>query len=171
MRRLDIITLLVLACAVPASAAELPARKSGLWQVETRIGNADASPRVVQQCIDAATDQMLQSSAGPFNAAACAQHDVKETADATTIDFKCTVGGKSADANTAITGSMNSAYTMNVTAEGEALPGGKMTMTTNAKWLGACAADQKPGDVVFSNGVKVNVPELQKRSASSIPQQ
>ena len=36
-------------------------------------------------------------------------------------------------------------------------------MTMEGKWLGACAADQKPGDIVMSNGMKINIPELQKR--------
>jgi hypothetical protein len=37
-------------------------------------------------------------------------------------------------------------------------------MTMDAKWLGACAAGQQPGDVIMAGGVKVNIPELQKRA-------
>ena len=33
-----------------------------------------------------------------------------------------------------------------------------------ASGSGACAAGQQPGDVVMANGVKVNIPELQKRA-------
>ncbi len=65
-----------------------------------------------------------------------------------------------------MTGSFDSAYTMTVTSQSEDIPGGKMMMTMEAKWLGPCAADQKPGDVVLGNGVKINLPELQKRSPS-----
>ncbi|MFZ1970475.1 MAG: hypothetical protein WAU79_25680, partial [Bradyrhizobium sp.] len=61
-----------------------------------------------------------------------------------------------------ITGSFDSAYTMTVTAEGSDLPATKMTM--EGKWLGACAAGQQPGDVIMAGGVKVNIPELQKRA-------
>ncbi len=50
-------TILVLICALPAPAAELPSRKPGLWEVKTSIGNSNAPARVIQQCIDAATDQ------------------------------------------------------------------------------------------------------------------
>jgi len=35
-------------------------------------------------------------------------------------------------------------------------------MTITAKWLGPCAAGDKPGDVIMSNGVKMNVIDLQK---------
>ena len=34
---------------------------------------------------------------------------------------------------------------------------GEMKMTIAAKWLGPCAADQKPGDMIMSNGMKINI--------------
>ena len=30
----------------------------------------------------------------------------------------------------------------------------------NAKWLGPCAADQKPGDMIMPNGMKLNIQNL-----------
>ena len=44
-----------------------------------------------------------------------------------------------------------------------------MTMTMDAKWLGPCAADQKPGDMIMSNGMKINIPETEKRSIAPAP--
>ena len=123
----------------------------------------------VQQCIDAATDQMLQSSAGPFSAPACPEREVKKSDSGTTIDSRCNFNGKAASAHAVITGSFDSAYTMTVTSEGADLPA--MTMTSEGKWLGACAAGQQPGDVVMANGVKVNIPELQKRAGAPDPSQ
>jgi len=69
-----------------------------------------------------------------------------------------------------VTGSFDSIYTMTVAAESELLPDGKMTMTMEGKWLGACTADQRPGDIIMGNGVKVNIPDMQKRAPSSIDQ-
>lgn len=149
-----------------ASAADAPARKPGLWEVKTAI-DGQARPVTVQQCIDAATDQMLQSSAGPFSAPACAEREVKTSGAGMTIVSRCSFNGKAASARADITGSFDSAYTMTVTAEGSDLPATKMTM--EGKWLGACAAGQQPGDVVMSNGVKVNIPELQKRALGPDP--
>jgi hypothetical protein len=169
MRPFVLSSTLLLVYAVPALSAELPSRKPGLWEVRTSIENVDAPVRVIRQCIDAATDQMLQSIAGPFNPASCPERNVQSSANSTTIDFKCTVGGKPATAHSLITGSLDSAYTMTVTSESDKSAGGSMTMTLEGKWLGACAADQKPGDIVLSNGVKINVPELQKRSLSTMP--
>lgn len=152
--------------SLPAQATELPSRKPGLWQVTTSIENSSAPVRVVQQCIDAATDQMMQSSAGPFAPAACPTREVQSSANSTTIDSTCLLGGGTATAHAVISGSFDSSYTMTVVAQSEDIPGGKMVMTMEGKWLGACLADQKPGDIVMSNGVKINLPELLKRSTS-----
>ncbi len=171
MRLITLTSILVLLCAAPAGAAQELSRKPGLWEVKTSIDNTNAPARVVQQCIDPTTDVMLQSIAGPFNPATCERGDVQHTADATTIDFKCTVAGKPATAHSVITGSLDSAYTMTVTAQSESIPKGKMVMTMDGKWLGPCAADQKAGDVILSNGMKVNILEIQKRSLSPAPPQ
>jgi hypothetical protein len=147
--------------ATHAAANDAPARKPGLWEIKTTIeGRGHAI--TVKQCIDAATDQMLQSSTGPLAAQACPSREVKKSDAGVTIQSHCSFNGKPASASAVVTGSFDSAYTMTVTADGRDLPATKMTM--EGKWLGACAADQKPGDVVMSNGVKVNVPELQKRA-------
>jgi hypothetical protein len=143
-----------------AHADELPRRKPGLWEVKTSFGDSGRS-LTVQQCVDAATDQMLQSSAGPFSAQLCERREVRTSEGSTTIDSRCTVGGTAATAHAAITGSFDSAYTMTVSSEGGGLPPSKLTI--EGKWLGACAAGQEPGDVVLPNGAKVNIPELQKR--------
>jgi hypothetical protein len=158
-----------LACASPAGAADDFSRRPGLWEVKTTIEGSNAPARIVQQCIDAATDQMLSSSAGPFNPAACPERNVQHTADATITDFKCNVAGKPATAHSVATGNPESAYTLSVTAQSDILPNGRMAMTMDGKWLGPCTADQKPGDVVMSNGVKMNVPEMQKRALSNLP--
>lgn len=147
--------------AAPAAADDAASRKPGLWEVKTSIDDRGRSA-TVQQCIDAATDQMLQSSAGPFSASLCSAREVKKSEGGMTIDTQCRFNGKPASAHAAVSGSFNSAYTMTVTAEGVDLPATKMTM--DAKWLGACAAGQEPGDVIMANGVKVNIPELQKRA-------
>jgi hypothetical protein len=171
MRLIKPVSVLLLLNAAPAGAADELSRKPGLWEVTTSIDTTNAPARVVQQCIDAATDRLLQSIAGPFDPAACSQRDVQHTADTTTIDFTCTVAGKGATAHSVVTGRLDSAYTMTVTAEGASLPKGKMVMTMDGKWLGACAADQKPGDVVLGNGQTINMPEIQQRSRSAAPPQ
>ena len=35
-------------------------------------------------------------------------------------------------------------------------------MTVAAKWLGPCEADQKPGDLILPNGMKMNLRDMGK---------
>jgi len=156
--------VLALICGTPAPAAELPSRKPGLWEVKMSIEGRNAPPQAIRQCIDAATDQMMLSSAGPYSAAACPKREVQRSADAITIDSSCTIDGKPATAHAVVTGSFDSAYTMIVTSQTEGIAGSKMVMTLEGRWLGPCAAGQKPGDMIFSNGRTVNILEMQRRS-------
>jgi len=38
-----------------------------------------------------------------------------------------------------------------------------MNMTIDAKWTGACKADQRPGDIVMPGGVKMNINDIQRQ--------
>jgi hypothetical protein len=166
MRIVGRMAVLVVAGVVPVLAAELPSRKAGLWEVRTSFDNRNGAGLTVRQCIDASTDQMMQSSAGPMAPAACSRRDVQKSGDTVTIDSTCTLAGKTATSHAAITGSFDNAYTMTVTSQSDALPGGKMAMTVVAKWLGPCAADQKPGDLILGNGAKINILDMKKRVPS-----
>jgi len=166
MRLIEAAAFLVLAGAMPALAAELPTRKAGLWEVRMSFENRNGAGPAIQQCIDASTDQMMLSSAGLLAQAACAKRDVQRSGNTVTIDATCTLAGKTAMSHSVITGSFDSAYTMTVTSQSDALPGGSITMTMEAKWLGPCAADQKPGDLIMPGGIKMNIPEMQKRGLS-----
>src|SRR5215472_9629043 len=140
MRLIGAAASLVLSGTMPAQAAELPTRKAGLWEIRMSFGNRNGAGPTIQQCIDASTDQMMQSSAGPLAQAACSKRDVQKSGNTTTIDATCTLAGKTAKSHAVITGSFDSAYTMTVTSQSDALPGGNMTITMAGKWLGPCAA-------------------------------
>jgi hypothetical protein len=167
MRVMSVTVFLVLILAAPAKTAQLPSRKPGLWEVKMSIAGRNAPPQVIEQCIDAATDQMMQSSAGPYSAAVCPDRDVQRSGDSITINSKCTLGGKPASARAVITGSFDGAYSMTVTSQSEALPGSNLTMTIDGRWLGPCSADQKPGDMIFGNGRKINILEVQQHPPST----
>ena len=59
-----------------------------------------------------------------------------------------------------IVGDFNSAYTMKVSTKSSGkIPDAVTTM--EAKWMGACKADQKPGDIVMPGGMKMNIKDMQ----------
>jgi hypothetical protein len=162
MRFLAFVSLFVLICATPIRADELPSRKPGLWEVKTRIDVRNVPTVVIQQCIDATTDQLMLSIAGPYSQDICPKRTIQRSGDSITIDSACTFAGRPATAHAVVTGSFDSGYTMMVTSRSEAEPGNTMTMNIDAKWLGPCTADQKPGDIIFGNGIKVNILNAQK---------
>jgi hypothetical protein len=124
----------------------------------------------VQQCIDAATDKQMNAIGENLRQDACAKQDVQQKVGATiVVDSVCQVGPTKTTSHSVISGDFNSAYTVKVASKregGAAAPGlpadGTTNMTMEAKWLGPCKADQRPGDMIMANGRKVNISDLQK---------
>jgi hypothetical protein len=94
---------------------------------------------------------------------------VQKSGDTLTIDATCTTAGRTTTSHAVVTGSFDSAYTMTVTTQGDGVAGGTRTVTITAKWLGPCAADQRPGDMTMPNGMTVNILEIQKRGVPGLP--
>jgi len=70
--------------------------------------------------------------------------------------------------HTEVVGDLNSTYTVLINSHSDKGPSGKPLDTTTkieAKWLGACKPDQKPGDIVMPGGMKMNIMDLEKLKA------
>lgn len=148
-----------------ASADELPTRKPGLWEIRMIDADTKAAGMTMQQCTDAATDKDLTSNLSPMAKQTCAKNDVRKTAAGYMTDAVCTVNGMSMTSHSDITGDFNSAYTVNVTSKASGTPANaphEMAMTVEAKWLGPCQPNQKPGDIVMPGGFKINITDMQK---------
>lgn len=168
-RRLALIAV-CLASASPAAALDMPARKPGLWELTMAFEGAKIPPRVMQQCIDTATDKLLNANFGGGSAQeSCSKQDTQHVGDTIVINSVCKFGAATTTSHAVVTGKFDSAYSVDVTstrAGGAPVPGmppgGATHMKMDAKWLGPCARDQKPGDVIMGNGIKMNVLDLQK---------
>ena len=166
--RLTIIAL-ALVSASPAAALDLPARKAGLWEIKMAFEGRTIPPQTMQQCIDAATDKQMNSIGGNMAQERCSKQDVQKVGATIVVDSVCQVGPTKTTSHGVISGDFNSAYTVKVASQregGPAVPGmpadGTSNMTMEAKWLGACKADQKPGDMIMPGGMKVNIVDLQR---------
>jgi Protein of unknown function (DUF3617) len=142
MRWLALIPIAALLAALPASAAELPARKPGLWEIKMSFENRGVPAQSLKQRVDAGTNMMGQMGAAASAQSNCSRRDVQRSGDTTTIDSTCTIAGKTTTAHVVIAGSLDSAYTMTMTSEGDAIPGGRSSMTIAATWLGPCTPGQ-----------------------------
>jgi hypothetical protein len=155
--------------ALPADAAELPARKAGLWEMKISFARSP-NPQTMQQCTDAETDKLMHSPTGTQGQENCSKRDVSSSGGQMVVDSVCTLQGRTVTSKAVITGSFESAYVMNITTKSEGGPPrpnmpDEMSMTLEGKWLGPCAADQRPGDVVMPGGMKMNLRDIQNRRA------
>lgn len=152
--------------SIPASALDMPARKPGLWELKMTFEGRSLPSQVMQHCIDAATDKQMSAWGNDVGKGACSKQDVTNVGGKIVFDSVCKMGPATTTSHGEVTGSFDSAYTVKVTSRHEGAPGmpagGATNMTIDAKWLGACKGDQRPGDVIMANGMKMNIGDLQK---------
>jgi hypothetical protein len=148
-----------------AGAVEVPVRKAGLWEMKIVRTGSPLPEMTMQHCTDEATDRDMNTGMAPAAKDVCSKNDLQKTATGYVADSACTIGGASITSHSEITGDFNSAYTVKTTAHTEhgpsALPRDSTT-TIEAKWLGACKADQKPGDIVMPGGFKLNMKDAER---------
>src|SRR6202171_1862274 len=161
------ICLLTLLPVLDARAVEMPIRKAGLWEMKV-VRSGSATPEMtMQHCTDESTDKEMSSTFSPMAKEMCPKQDIQKTATGYVSDSVCGIAGMSITSHSEITGDFNSAYTVKSTAHSEGGPTGARDSTTTieAKWLGACKADQKAGDIVMPGGMKMNVKDMEKLKA------
>ena len=168
MRRLAIVTAIVLV-ASNALALDLPTRKAGLWELKMIFEGRNLPPTVMKHCTDAATDKLMNANFGGSNEQHCSKQDMKTSGGTITIDSVCKFGEATTTSHAVVAGSFERAYTVKVASTRQGglavpgvAPGAETLMTIEAKWSGPCAAGQKPGDVIMSNGMSMSVIDMQR---------
>jgi hypothetical protein len=162
----------LLLSAGAARAVDLPTRKPGLWEMKMVKSGSTMPEMTMQHCTDETTDKDMSTTASPMTKQACSKQDVQKTATGYVGDSVCGMGGTTVTSHAEITGDFNSAYTVKTTSHSEGGPSGPRdaTMVIEAKWLGACKPDQKPGDIIMPGGMKMNVKDMEKLK-SLLPKQ
>ncbi|MDP3687983.1 MAG: DUF3617 family protein [Sulfurimicrobium sp.] len=145
-----------------ALASDTPKRKSGLWEISTRIeGVPSMGP--MQQCIDQNTDNLMQERAQKEKPN-CSVMDTKQQGNKFTLHSVCKFENTTATTDAVFTGTFDSAYKGNMhTRYSPPMHGmSESKMSMEAKWLGPCKAGQKPGDVIMPNMNGMNMNEMMK---------
>lgn len=159
-RRLRLLLMPLCACIAGGALADnLPKRKAGLWEINTRMqGMPPMGP--VQQCIDRNTDNLMEQEAR--KEANCSVMDIKTQGNRVSVRSVCKIDKSTATSDATFTGAFDSGYKGEITVryspplEGMA----EARMTQEAKWLGPCLPGQKPGDVVMPNMGRFNMNEM-----------
>jgi hypothetical protein len=155
--------LLALLPARDARAVEIPLRKAGLWEMKMVRTGSPLPEMTMQHCTDESTDKAMNTGLSSVTSELCSKRDIQKTATGYVTDSVCNMAGTSITSHSDITGDFNSAYTVKTTSHTERSGVTRDTTTViEAKWLGACKPDQKPGDIVMPGGVKMNVKDADK---------
>ena len=157
--------LLALLPVGTAGAVELPVRKAGLWEMKVLRAGSPSPEMTMQQCTDETTDKDMSTAMSPMGKEMCSKQDIQKTATGFVTDSVCGIAGVSIKSRAEITGDFNSAYTVKSTSQSEGGPAGaprENTTVIEAKWLGACKPDQRPGDIMMPGGIKMNIKDMEK---------
>jgi hypothetical protein len=148
------------ASAIAAAPAGPPPRKTGWWELTTQINMPQPMTQTMHFCTDPATEARMSAfSAGMQNQGDCTQGPVVRTASGWNFSSTCRAGGTTTTIAGTATGDFQSDYRVNVTMKMEPAPAPQMAqsqMVMTARWVGACPAGRKPGDMVLGNGMVVN---------------
>ena len=160
------VSLLAMLAATSAQAVDMPVRKAGLWEMKMVRAGSSMPEMTMQHCTDETVDKDMNNNVSPMAKQVCSKQDIQKTATGYVTDSVCGVAGMTIKSHAEITGDFNSAYTVKTTAHaqgGAVGPAGRdTTMTLEAKWLGACKPEQKPGDIVMPGGMKMNIKDMAK---------
>jgi len=132
-------------------AANFPPRKPGQWQLTHDYGQHNLPPQVQRVCLDAATDALLYKFGTGAAHQICSKLDVHRSADTVAVDSVCRLGNSQLTSHSVYTYSGNTAYHEVVNVHYDPPLRGKTSdsqTSVDAKWLAACPADMKPGDIV-----------------------
>jgi hypothetical protein len=161
--------MLVVAASVALSATpsfgdgdDLPKRKSGLWEIMTSSDAVKDEVRSVHMCVDQKADNLTGAAASTAKKM-CSKNDMRREGNRLTIDSVCKFGPTTAITHSVITGNFDSVYRVDTSSTYDPPMGGmkQSHATIDARWTGPCKADQKPGDVILGNGVKININDIQ----------
>ncbi len=133
-----------------ASAADMPKRKAGLWEIKSQMEGMPSAPSM-QMCVDQATDNLLQERAK--EKPNCSTMDFKTSGNRSTLHAVCKMDNSTVTMDGVYTGNFETGYKSDMKMQYNPPVHGMSTMrmTQEAKWLGPCKAGQKPGDVIMSN--------------------
>lgn len=154
--------------AARAQSIDLPARKPGQWEMKMVTEKPAGGPGFgAQMCIDAATDKDMMDFGLKMSKDSCKRYDVKRAGSTWVIDAECTFGRIKSATKTTISGDFQSSIAVRVEGTTEGFPGAgpgpqPTLITQTAKYMGACANDMRPGDIMLGGGIKMNVKQVKE---------
>jgi hypothetical protein len=157
----------------------LPVRKDGLWAVTVRSddlvlrqqGQAKPGPVTVQMCTRREVEPVMLLSMVPGQEN-CQKLEVVRLGKTAEAGFEvrstCQVHDVKSEMQLELRGDLQARYHGSFSVNFPQMPmqnTGRMVF--EGRWLGECAAGQRPGDIRLPNGATVNVVEARQRAEKS----
>lgn len=132
-----------------ASVDAPPAPKAGLWEMKITAAGMPA-PQATKVCVGEPAPGTNAFTPPPGAGQTCAKNSVTKVAAGYEIDSECTIQGMTATSKGSLTGDFSSAYKIEMATKmsGPNLPAAaqqEVKTVIDAKYLGDCPADMKPG--------------------------
>jgi hypothetical protein len=149
---------LVLVAATCSSAivraGELPHRRPGLWEITHINVDAGNPARTSKICIDAATEALLRDMGASVAKSICSKTAVSISGNAVSVDSVCQIDRSRLTNHTVITFTSETTYhhVAAIHFDPPLLGRTDSTSEMDGRWLGPCAADMRPGDVITAMG-------------------
>ena len=148
--------------AVPG--ANGPTRKAGLWEIT--VSGSISAPTSTRQCVDAASDAATSLYGAQLSNSQCSESAFLRQPDGSwKFHRMCDMGsGGMVTLDGTISGDFDNQYSVdfNSTTTGAEVPqmNRNEKITVKGKWVGACPADMKPGDMELPNGTVINMSHM-----------
>ncbi len=145
---MTILFAVLLAAAVQAPELTMPHHKPGLWQDEIV---KDGKTTSLQQCFDEGSETQMDK----IDRDKCTDRRTAHNADGswtTSATCKVMLFIKSST-RSEISGDFQSKLKI----VSYKLPDNELEATTTTTWMGPCKPDQRGGDLILSNGTKINL--------------
>ncbi len=173
IRLLSAGALSLAAVATALAGPTFPARKPGLWEMRSTEKNGARESISVQQCADAATDKALQEyglNQPKMNRKFC-KEDMRNEAGKMLVHTEvCKQSDTTMTRRIVISGDFNVAYRVESHTVYEPAPKPAPRnddIVAEMRWMGACPAGMKPGDMLMPGGMKMNVVDMTNLAAAA----
>jgi len=163
MRYVLALITLIFVTSAQAAPNDMPARKPGLWEIKMQVPGMP-QPMLSQHCIDEKTDNMLQQQGQSQARQQCSKNSMHKEGNKIILESVCKFDGTTATTKAVFSGDFSRNYRGEInTTYAPPMHGMKFSQQTlEGKWLGACKAGQKPGDVIMPGMGSMNLNEMMK---------
>ena len=146
---------------------ELPVRKAGLWEMKMLRTGSPTPDMTMQHCTDETTDKemstvVLAGRRRRIVLEAGYPEDRDRLCHRFRLRHRAACRSRRMRKSPAISIPPTPSSPRRTARAARPACRATRTTTIEAKWLGACKADQKPGDIMMPGGMKMNIKDMEK---------